>query len=669
MGKLKRHIILVLALWFVFCGMASAVELHVGSGQTYSTIRGAVDVAGDGDVIIVHAGSYTENVDVDKRLTLEGEGADAVTVTAASSASVFWVTADYVNISGFTVTGAGGYEMSGIYLCRANHCNISDNNAPDNRYGIHLDDSDNNNLANNDLSNNNMYSIWLNSSSNNTLANNTANSNEYGSGIYLSSSSNNDLTGNTVLKNDGYCFGIHLLSSSNNTLANNNVSNNYRGILLSSSSNNTLTNNTANSNNNYGIFLYSSSNYNILKNNTASHHSHGIYLSASSSNTIANNNVSSNSHGIYLHYRSNDNTLNSNTASNNGDGIHLQYSSDYNDIVNNIMNSNDRYGICLSSSDNNNIASNNASGNGDTDIILSLSDHNTLTNNTANSNGDRGIYLWKSSSNTLTNNMMSGKNCNFGVEGGMFSNYGYYIHNIDATNLVDGKPIYYWIDQQNKQIPCDAGFVGVVNSMNITVKDLALTNNSMGVLFVCTTNSRIQNVTVLHNEYGIYMYNADDNSISCNWVYNNMQDGFYLTGGSMDNIIEHNNIVSNGQPQLDGSYYWNFDNSQDCTVEAKNNYWGTTDITMINASIREEHGVVSFYPPAYEPVPCAPAPEIHGDVNHDGKLSTADAVLALQMAVGSIDTDLAADMNSDGKITSLDALMILQAAADTIEIG
>jgi parallel beta-helix repeat protein len=664
-GKLKWHIILVLALWLVFCGTVSAAELHVGSGQTYSTIRGAVDIAGDGDVIIVHAGSYTEHVDVDKQLTLVGEGVDVVTVTAASSASVFWVTADYVNISGFTVTGAGGYEMSGIYLCRANHCNISDNNAPDNWYGIHLDDSDNNNLANNDLSNNSMYSIWLNSSSNNTLANNTANSNEYGSGIHLSSSSNNDLTGNTVLKNDGYCSGIHLLSSSNNTLANNNVSNNYRGILLSSSSNNTLTNNTANSNNNYGIFLYSSSNYNILKNNTASHHSHGIYLSASSSNTIANNNVSSNSHGIYLHYHSNDNTLNSNTASNNGDGIclysssnyntlmnntinsnnygiHLQYSSDYNDIVNNIMNSNDHYGICLSSSDNNNIASNNASGNGDTDIILSSSDHNTLTNNTANSHGDRGIYLWLSSSNTLTNNIMFGNNYNFGVYGDCLSHY---IHNIDASNIVDGKPVYYWIDQQNNQITDDAGFVGVINSMNITVRNLTLTNNSMGVLFVCTNNSRIQNVTVLNNEYGIYMYNADDNSISCNWVHNNIQNGFYLTGGSTDNIIEHNNIVSNG--------CWNFYNSQDYIVEAKNNYWGTTDITIIDAGIREERGVVRFYPPAYEPVPCAPALE----------------VLALQMAVGSIDTDLVADMNSDGKITSLDALMILQAAADNIEIG
>ncbi|RZB29021.1 MAG: hypothetical protein AEth_01625 [Candidatus Argoarchaeum ethanivorans] len=41
-------------------------------------------------------------------------------------------------------------------------------------------------------------------------------------------------------------------------------------------------------------------------------------------------------------------------------------------------------------------------------------------------------------------------------------------------------------------------------------------------------------------------------------------------------------------------------------------------------------------------------------------LTTADASRALQMAVGSIPTDLVADMNGDGKVTSLDALMILQ---------
>jgi hypothetical protein len=50
-----------------------------------------------------------------------------------------------------------------------------------------------------------------------------------------------------------------------------------------------------------------------------------------------------------------------------------------------------------------------------------------------------------------------------------------------------------------------------------------------------------------------------------------------------------------------------------------------------------------------------------GDLNHDGTLTPADAVIALQIAVrgGWLK---AADMNRDGSVTSLDALMILQSS-------
>lgn len=53
---------------------------------------------------------------------------------------------------------------------------------------------------------------------------------------------------------------------------------------------------------------------------------------------------------------------------------------------------------------------------------------------------------------------------------------------------------------------------------------------------------------------------------------------------------------------------------------------------------------------------------LKGDVNGDGKITSADALLALQMAVGLIEEDLVADMNNDGKVTSLDAAMILDIA-------
>ncbi|MCX9025581.1 MAG: PGF-pre-PGF domain-containing protein [Candidatus Methanoperedens sp.] len=230
-------------------------------------IQAAIDNATDGDTIYVYNGSsYIENVNVNKRVTLQGEGADVVTVTAASASDhVFEVTADYVNISGFKVTGATGSTIAGIYLS-SNHNNISDNNAS-----------------------NNYWAICLLSSSNNTLTNNTANSNTQ-DGIYLSSSSNNTLSGNNA--NSNTIEGIFLSSSSNNnTLSGNNAnSNTNNGIYLSSSSNNnTLSGNNANSNHNDGIYLSSSSNNTLSGNNANSNTWFGIYLTSSSNNTIYNN--------------------------------------------------------------------------------------------------------------------------------------------------------------------------------------------------------------------------------------------------------------------------------------------------------------------------------------------------------------------------------------------
>jgi len=52
-----------------------------------------------------------------------------------------------------------------------------------------------------------------------------------------------------------------------------------------------------------------------------------------------------------------------------------------------------------------------------------------------------------------------------------------------------------------------------------------------------------------------------------------------------------------------------------------------------------------------------------GDLNRDGAVTAADAVIALQMAVGAVPATDAADLSRDGAVTSLDALIILQAAA------
>jgi parallel beta-helix repeat protein len=281
-------------------------------------IQAAIDSATDGDIICVWNGSYSENVNVNKRLTLQGESADVVTVRAEDGSDhVFEVTADCVNISGFTVTGAGatGWSTAGIYLDSADHCNISDNNASDNCKGIHLYSSGSNNLTNN-----------------------TANSNyhgEWSSGIYLDSSNNNTLSSNNA-SNNGYS-GIYLYSSGSNNLTNNTANSNYHGdwsggIYLDFSNNNKLTNNTASNNGYSGIYLYSSSDNNTLTSNTASGNVYGIHLDSSSNNTLTSNNASGNVYGIKLYYSIN-NALTNNIASNNDYGIYLD-SSNNNTLTN-----------------------------------------------------------------------------------------------------------------------------------------------------------------------------------------------------------------------------------------------------------------------------------------------------------------------------------------------
>jgi hypothetical protein len=56
-----------------------------------------------------------------------------------------------------------------------------------------------------------------------------------------------------------------------------------------------------------------------------------------------------------------------------------------------------------------------------------------------------------------------------------------------------------------------------------------------------------------------------------------------------------------------------------------------------------------------------------GDVNGDGEITTADAVIALRMAVSGEYSKMA-DVNGDNIVASLDALMIQQAATDSIII-
>ena len=220
-------------------------------------------------------------------------------------------------------------------------------------------------------------------------------------------------------------------------------------------------------------------------------------------------------------------------------GIYLR-NVDYCTIsANNILNN--RYGIYLEESSNTNIESNNVSNNEYTGISLYDSSDNTISNNIVSSNKN-GILLSKSPHNTLKGNILSKNNRNFGVDGWL--ELSHFVQRIDTSNTVNGKPIYYWVKEQNKKVPSDAGYVGIINCENITVSDLTLTNNTQGVLLAYSSNSKIENVNVSNNFRGIRLEESSDTTISSSNIVLNDYDGVYLHYSSNNNIRD-NNISSN----------------------------------------------------------------------------------------------------------------------------
>jgi nitrous oxidase accessory protein len=245
--------------------------------------------------------------------------------------------------------------------------------------------------------------------------------------------------------------------------------------------------------------------------------------------------------GIFVFYSSNNNTIINNTASGNEHGIYLSDSSYNNTLSNNNASNNEGNGIYLwdffggSSSYNNTLSNNIASSNKDTGIYVHSSNNNTLRNNTASDN-TIGISLF-SSNNTFTNNLMTGNKYNFGVDPTVDNK-------IDTSNLVNGKPIYFIKGATDAvyDSSINAGTFYCVNCRNVTIKNMHLNNNIVGISFMNTTNSRIQNVNASNNEGGISLISSSNNTLSGNNASNN-EDGISL-GGS-NNTLSGNNVSNN----------------------------------------------------------------------------------------------------------------------------
>jgi parallel beta-helix repeat protein len=176
-------------------------------------------------------------------------------------------------------------------------------------------------------------------------------------------------------------------------------------------------------------------------------------------------------------------------------------------------------------------------------IYLIACSHNTITGNNVTNNAI-GINIDSSSKNILRNNKMT-NGYNLAIYG---SEAPHFDNDIDESNTVNGKKVYYLIGESNLVINSvtypDVGYLALVNCLNISVHHLEFTGNGHGILLAYTTDSAIYKNQLMDNYAGIGLFASSKNYISANNITGNDR-GIQFSNASNFNSVSSNIIADN----------------------------------------------------------------------------------------------------------------------------
>ena len=316
--------------------------------NAFTSIQKAIQSASAGDVVYVHAGTYQENIIVDKAIFLIGENPETTIIQGSKTGDVVTISSNDVLLSSFSIIDSGTAYISpfdgGDAAVKLEHVqNVIVSN-------IYVTDS--------------TLGIFLNYSDHNTLEKNTTLKNFY-EGVYLRYSNNNLVQKSTSNQNGGH-GGYYVVNGSENHIVNNVCDDNPdHGIKLQRQSNNNLVEyNRCTGNVQSGIFLVDSY-HNIIRNNDFIKNCAGAFIRLSDFNLIEENNFHENENGITLDFASFENIIRNNTTTNNWGGISIRYSSNRNLITGNTVTSNNSPGIEIKYSSENEVSKNLITENGE----------------------------------------------------------------------------------------------------------------------------------------------------------------------------------------------------------------------------------------------------------------------------------------------------------------
>ncbi|MHA1275057.1 MAG: right-handed parallel beta-helix repeat-containing protein, partial [Promethearchaeota archaeon] len=295
----------------------------------------------------------------------------------------------------------------------------------------------------------------------------------------------------------------------------------------------------------YGIFIENSKNVHFIINNCTiiNAANAGIRLYYCAEGVISNCNSSFNTIGIDI-FVCNRTVVSQNALFNNSDtGIKFQGSYNNSFTYNNITRS--RYGMDLQWGAGSNYTHNLIEETTEAGIQLKYMYNCSFINNTLINSYKEGISVDKEFSQCLNLNFTGNK-----MTGGGFKVFGDLPHylevHIDTSNLVNGKPVYYYVQKNNllNENFSNTGQILLYYCNNIEIKRQNITNTSRAIYMqncknISITYCKFENLSIL----GVFCSDGQNLTIEkCNFTNCNE---YCINLGATDNCnIINNTIIS-----------------------------------------------------------------------------------------------------------------------------
>ncbi len=606
----------------------------VGAGtiivpDDYPTIQGAVNAASDGDIVFVRNGTYYEHVCVNKTVSIVGQDRNTTTIDGNQTGTVVTVTADNVNIGGFTVqNGEAGLDLAGdgntvtssifssngavetdlktnleiyqdpeqpipwyfpIGIMNGNYTEVMELTTETPVLSVEVfSHSDVEELGIALFYDENMDGVpQLHEFVGFGCVDKNPWTCLFGPpiGQYIIKIKGQTVTGNPghfdrkITRHKGYGIGMH--SCFNNTLSENLISGNYAGLYVQSSSDMVVHSNSVTKNiggiiteNMTNSIFYSNGVFVNTPNDT---YSTGISMRAAENVNLSRNVVSQNCFGITIWNSTNTNVENNEIISHLGWGVEL-HASHGNKVVNNYVSD---------------VGWNDG-------IRLMFSSGNSLTGNNITACEHSGILLW----HDCDNNTVTYNNIQLSGSHGLILGHGVEIL-LSHNNTFSNNVISHGANQ---------GLLAIESSENTIAANLVF-SNPKGIVLRYSIRNRVYH-----------------NSIIDNWE----QQGFDETG---------ENTWDDGYPS--GGNYWSDYNG----VDTDGDKIGDTPY-IIDAENTDSYPLV--YPYGYVPV-------LSPDFNNDGIIDIFD-IARMALAYGSMpglpNWDPYVDLNQDGIIDIFDLVVV-----------